>query len=149
MTDRKKEPDRLRRGKDFHRKVQTDWLTMADGKVTVERPLGKPSGRQGRADVFATTEGQNREVAIAEVKASDWDAMTFPAVRRNVRRQARQVWAYVQSQLDLGQDVCPGIVFPHKPQDRERMNLIECLFEEEGISIVWDDEPIEERRKRG
>ncbi|MCK4628302.1 MAG: hypothetical protein KAT56_04825 [Sedimentisphaerales bacterium] len=32
-----------------------------------------------------------------------------------------------------GKDVCPGIIFPKRPKDKKRMELIESLFIEEGI----------------
>ena len=92
-------------------------------------------------------------VAIIEIKNSDWDRMTLDAVRRNVRRQARQLWKYIESQLEgLGGDerkeVCPGIVYPRRPTTPGRLKLIENLLEEEGIPVVWDDESIKERRAR-
>ena len=78
-------------------------------------------------------------------------------VRRNVRRQVRQIWGYIESQIlngehvegGEGKDVCPGIIFPKRPRDKERMKLIEDMFEEEGIPVVWHDESIEERKGRG
>jgi len=45
--------------------------------------------------------GGEKLVAIAEIKASEWDAMTPTAVRRNVKRQARQIWSYIESQLEV------------------------------------------------
>jgi hypothetical protein len=74
--------------------------------------------------------------------------MTDSAVRRNVRRQIRQVWNYIESQLKTKKDVSPGIIFSKQPQDKERMKLIESMFEEEGIPVVWQDETIEERKMR-
>ena len=87
-------------------------------------------------------------VAIAEIKASDWDRMTPQAVRRNVSRQARQLFKYIDSYLNSGKDVSPGIIFSHRPKDPERMKLVEQLFDEEGIPVVWDDESMEELKKR-
>jgi hypothetical protein len=34
------------------------------------------------------------------------------------------------------------------PKDAERMKLIEAMFEEEGIPVVWHDETIEHRKGR-
>jgi len=146
MTNRNEEPERLSRGKKFHDKVQKEWLAEAEGEINEERPVVKPSGRKGRVDVFVETEGGM--VAIAEIKDSDWDAMTGKNLRRNVRRQIRQVWSYIESQLELGHEVSPGIIFSRRPSDPDRLRLIESLFEEEGIPVVWDDESIEERRAR-
>lgn len=90
-------------------------------------------------------------IAIIEIKASNWDRMTEKAVRRNVRRQIKQVWDYIESQIMKGQhvptgegkDVCPGIIFPKRPKDKERKKWIENRFEDEGIVVVWDDEQIQ------
>lgn len=141
------EPSRLLHGKAFHRKMQADWLKTAEGKILVEKGITKSTGRKGRIDIFISDSGDNL-VAVAEVKDSDWDKMTDSAVRRNVRRQIRQVWNYIESQLKTKKDVSPGIIFPKQPKDKERMKLIESMFEEEGIPVVWQDETIEERKAR-
>ena len=145
-----REPRRLREGKAFHKRIQRDWKT-AEGDPQSERRCTKPNGRSGRIDVHVSVD--DNLVAVVEIKNTDWDRMTPDAVRRNVRRQARQIWSYIGSQLDdLGHDprkeVCPGIVFPKRPTVPGRSDLIEKLFEDEGIPVVWDDESIEERRAR-
>ena len=146
MTKRRPEPEPLQRGKRFHKAIQADWGQTAEGHVTIEKSITNPNGRRGRVDVFV--EDESELVAVAEIKASDWDAMTEAAVRRNVRRQIRQVWSYIDSQLDAGKDVSPGIIFPGRPSSPARLETIERLFEDEGIAVVWDDESIEERRAR-
>ncbi len=105
-----KEPTNLRRGKAFHKKIQAEWKTEAEGDVKEEKTITKPSGRKGRIDVHVgTDEGY---VAVVEINASDWDKMTLQALKRNVRRQIRQIWDYINSQLATKTDVCPGVVFP-------------------------------------
>jgi hypothetical protein len=146
MSIRNSEPKPLRRGKEFHRKIQKEWFNNAEGEVTTEKSTIKPSGRKGRVDVFVRSD--ETLVAIAEIKASDWDAMTMTAVRRNVKRQARQIWDYIESRLGLGKDVSPGVIFPKRPKKHDRVNLIEQLFGEEGIPVVWEDESIAERKAR-
>lgn len=146
-TAMSKEPTRLQRGKRFHRQVQEDWRATAEGEIHPERSIVKPSGRRGRVDILVDPD--ESMVAVVEIKASDWDRMAAANVRRNVRRQVRQIWSYIESQLEQGKDVCPGIIFPERPNDLERLELIESLFEEEGIPVVWQDETIEERRNRG
>ena len=140
----KKEPIQLRRGKAFHRKMQADWVETAEGDIRVEKTITKPTGRKGRVDVLADPE--KKMVSVVEVKCSDWDRMTHKALRRNIRRQIRQIWSYIESQLDEGKEVCPGVIFPKRPKSIQRLKLIEELFEEEGIPVVWDDETIEERK---
>jgi len=145
ITDR--EPEQLKRGKAFHKETQTEWIRTAEGEIRVEKDITKPSGRRGRIDIFVNDDGNNL-VAVAEVKGSDWNKMTDSAVRRNVKRQVKQVLDYIESQLAEGKEVSPGIIFPNHPKDASRMALIEGLFEEEGIPVVWQDETIEERRAR-
>ena len=142
----RREPKALRRGREFHRGVQADWLKNAGGEVSVEKPIMKPNGRRGRIDVFVGTGGEL--VAVAEAKASHWDRMTTDALRRNVWRQGTQVWYYIEAQPGEGQEVCPGLVFPRRPRASRRLELIEALFEERGIAVVWEDESVEQRRAR-
>ena len=143
------EPDQLRRGKAFHHGVQADWLANAEGeRVLKEHACTKPNGRGGRMDVFVQVGGDDNLVAIIEVKGSAWERMTVRAVKRNARRQLRQIWAYIDSHLKQGIDVCPGVVFPRRPSDEARAILVESVFEDEGIPVVWGDESIQDRRER-
>jgi hypothetical protein len=146
------EPLRLRRGKAFHKLIQVEWEQEAEGNIHAERRVLKPSGRKGRVDVFVNDDDPKGVVAIVEIKATDWERMKEGNLRRNVRRQIHQIWSYIESQILYGQyvksgegkDVCPGIVFPVRPRQSERMKLIEEMFDKEGISVVWHDETIEE-----
>lgn len=146
MPNKDSEPKllRIRKGKDFHEKVQKVWVEMARAKK--EKPITKPSKKKGRIDIFV--ESDETLVAVVEIKASDWDKMTSISVHRNIKRQARQIWDYIESQLLASKDVSPGIIFPKRPKDSARMKLIEQLFEKEGISVVWEDESITERKAR-
>jgi len=145
-----REPERFVRGKQFHKNLQRDWkngVNRAQGKkVTHEEEITKPSGRKGRIDIFVNAD--DNLMAIVEIKSTDWDKMTLEAVRRNVRRQANQIWDYIESQLEQGKDVSPGIIFPERPKNPERLRLIEALFDERGIPVVWQDESKEERKAR-
>lgn len=150
------EPEPLRRGKAFHRMIQEEWARKADGDVQSERTVLKPSGRRGRVDIFVDDDDPDGCIAIVEIKASDWDRMTDQAVKRNIRRQIRQVWGYIESQILVGeyvstgehQSVSPGMVFPKRPNNPKRLELIEHLFNEEGIAVDWHDESLEECRLR-
>ncbi|MBU0637269.1 MAG: hypothetical protein KKB50_00235 [Planctomycetes bacterium] len=143
---KKSEPQQLRAGRAFHRQVQADWKTQAQGDVEIEKTTKMPASKAGRMDVFVSEDGSEVR-AIVEIKHSDWDKMTPAAVRRNVKRQARQVWRYIESQESLD-GICPGIAFPKRPKDTQQLKQIEELFEEEGIPVVWEDEPVEERKAR-
>ena len=52
MNSKNKEPKRLRQGKEFHKKIQKEWLNSATGEVTLEKYINKPSGRKGRMDIY-------------------------------------------------------------------------------------------------
>ena len=148
MRGKRREPEALRRGKRFHKLVQQEWLATADGKPHPERTVRQVSGRKGRVDILVDEIGEGL-VSVVEIKATDWDRMKTKNIRRNVRRQVRQIWRYVGSQLELrGLSVCPGIIFPKLPVDPARVELIEAMFEEEGIQVVWHDESIEDLRER-
>lgn len=145
--NKNKSPEQLLRGNKFHKEIQENWKKTAEGKVKSERTILKQSGRKGRVDIFVDDEDPEGVIAIVEIKASNWDKMTETAVRRNVRRQIKQIWGYIESQISKGEyvktgegkSVSPGIIFPKRPTDKIRMKLIEDLFEEEGIPVVWED----------
>lgn len=150
------EPTQLRRGKAFHRLIQAEWEKEAEGEITSEKYIVKPNGRRGRIDVFVNDDDPKSSIAIVEVKATNWDKIAEKNVRRNIRRQIRQIWSYIESQIidgkyvadGEGKDVCPGIIFPKRPKNKKRMELIESLFIEEGIPVVWYDESIAEVKAR-
>ena len=87
MSTKNSEPRPLRRGKEFHKKVQKIWFSTANGEVMTEKSMIKSSGRKGRMDIFVKSD--ETLVAVIEIKASEWDAISQTAIRRNVRRQAR------------------------------------------------------------
>jgi hypothetical protein len=140
------EPKHLRHGKEVHKRIQKEWLKSAEGFIISEKAVTKPSGRKGKMDIFVASD--ETLVAVVEIKCSKWDTMTLASVRRNVKRQASQIWDYIESQLDLGKDVSPGVIFPKLPKDTRRMKLVERLFNEEGIAVVWEDETATKRKAR-
>ena len=128
----------------------------AQGIVRCERIVLKTNNKKGRVDIFVDDKDPEGTVAIVEIKASDWDKMTDKAVRRNVRRQIRQIWDYIETQIKgpdyvptgEGKSVCPGIIFPNRPKENKRLKLIETMFFDEGIQVVWNDESLEECKRR-
>lgn len=132
---RVREPRQLRRGKRFHQLIQTEWVRDVTDPVKAEARVRKPSGRPGRVDVFVRDAG--RDVSVVEVKSTNWDRLVDAAAKRTARRQAKQVWEYIRSQLRVGRNVSPGIIFPKRPKSGSRRRLVESLFENEGIAVVW------------
>jgi len=142
-----REPHRLAKGKKFEAEVSKGWRKKG---ANYQKKITKPSGRKGLIDIFvdASDKKDKKLVAVVEIKASDWDSMVLPAVRRNVRRQANQIWDYIDSQIEEWKHVSPGVVFKKRPKDPERLNLIEEMFEEQCIAVSWEDESMEERKAR-
>ena len=145
-TSMANEPARLRRGKNFHLRQQAEWEEVEEGEVSREKRMRDPDGHGGRIDILVD-EGA-AWVSVVEFKSSDWDSMSNEAVGRNVRRQIRQVWRYIESQLNEGWEVCPGVVFEMSPADPERKRTIEEMFDEAGISVVWEGDNLDDRRAR-
>lgn len=141
------EPTILKKGKDFHKLVQMNWSNTAEGCVTTEKTVPKLNKMIGRADIFVEEIGDNI-ISIVEIKNTDWDKIKPENIRRNVKRQARQLWGYIESQTEEGISVSPGIIYPNIPKDPEILRLIESMFESEFIQVVWENESIEQVRQR-
>lgn len=139
---------RLRHGRKFEADITESWEESAQGAIRPQKGIVKPSGRKGYIDLHVSFEDDDTLVAVAEIKASNWDAMTATNLRRNVRRQIRQINSYIDSQLAEGKDVSVGVIFERRPADLDRLATIEAMFDDEGISVAWHDESIDERRNR-
>jgi hypothetical protein len=144
-----REPSILKEGKEFQELVQKEWLATPDaGHVKKERGVDEINGRKGRVDIFVDEIGDNL-VSVVEIKNTDWDKIKPQNIRRNVKRQIRQLWRYISSQNDLcNKEVSPGIIFQKLPQDAEKLKLIESMFNNEWIQVVWHDESIERVKER-
>lgn len=93
------------------------------GSVIAECVCKKPSGRRGFIDMHATSGDDT--TAVVEIKCTDWDRMTSQAVVRNTRRQIKQIWDYILSELADKNQPSPGIVFPTLPRDPDHTVSIE------------------------
>lgn len=144
----RKEPRRLKSGKRFHKRVQNEWLDTAEGKICPEHGIRQTDGRKGRLDILVEDLGDNL-VSVVEIKNTNWDRIRAENIRRNAKRQARQIWRYIDSQMELyGKEVCAGVIFPKLPKKPDRVRLIEDLFHDEQIQVVWQSETIEDLRAR-
>jgi len=142
------EPAILKKGKRFHKRVQIKWVITAGGLIKTEENVPKLDNKKGRADIFVE-EIEDNLVSIVEIKNTDWDKIKIENIRRNVKRQARQIWGYIEFQTDSREvSVSPGIIFPNIPKDPERLKLIESLFDQECVQVVWESESLDEVRKR-
>jgi hypothetical protein len=129
-------------------KIQSEWKKEAQGYIKKEKRCIKPSGRRGRIDIHAQDDENKKLVACVEIKNTNWDKIDKKRISGYVNRQANQVWDYIESELERGKEVSPGIIFPRMPRSKSRLILIEKLFDERGIPVVWMNESIEERKNR-
>lgn len=139
---------RFRKGRKFHLKIQSEWKKEAQGDIKKEKGCIKPSGRRGRIDIHAQDNEDKKLVACVEIKNTNWDKIDKKRIRAYVNKQANQVWDYIESQLKQDKDVSPGIIFPKRPKNPVRLKLVEALFDDRGIPVVWQDESKEDRKTR-
>jgi hypothetical protein len=137
-----REPEILRRGKEFHKKVQQDWeATAKDGAVYPEHTIGlvPTAGRRrrsGRLDIFVDELGDF--VSVVEIKSTDWDAVMPRNRKKLLASHRRQVWRYIERYLDVEQvSVCPGIIYPRAPSTPGLREMIEDYLDDWGLQVVW------------
>ncbi len=140
------EPEILRRGKEFHNKVQADWEKYPkDGHLSNEHSIafghlakGAKHIKRGRLDMFLNELGDF--VTIIEIKSTNWDNIRH--IRKLLASHRRQVWSYISKYLDDdGLNVCAGIIYPSAPKTPDLKDYIRTYFEDDyGIQVVWYDE---------
>jgi hypothetical protein len=140
------EPDNLRRGKEFHREVQRDWMKSArDGKILPEKTillglLGCRRADKGRIDILVDEIAGNEEefVSVVEVKSTDWDRIKPGNITKNLGSHRRQIWRYIEKFIEVDKvDVCPGIIYPDSPKTPGLRERIETYLNDYGIQVVW------------
>mgnify|MGYP005619614107 CR=1 FL=1 len=137
------EPEILRRGKEFHTKVQSDWrLTIKDGHLDKEHTIplvpqaSKVKHIRGRIDMFIDELGSF--VSIIEIKSTEWDKVNPNNISKLLASHRRQIWGYISKYLDVDKiDVCPGIIYPIAPASNNLKERIEEYLNDYGIQVVW------------
>jgi hypothetical protein len=141
------EPDILKQGKAFHRKVQEDWKrTAKDGKIIKEHtiPFHQVSSvlrrkKFGRLDLFVDELGNF--VSVVEIKSTDWDRVKEANRKKLLASHRRQIWRYIKEYVDTKKtDVCPGIIYPHSPSSPGLKEMIENYLNDYGLQVVWYDD---------
>ena len=140
------EPEILWRGKQFHNRVQADWLETAEGSIHREhsiwlskRCVSGSHVRRGRLDIFIDEIGDM--VTVVEIKSTDWDRVKPKNRRRLLSAHRRQVCRYVDEYLTDSKDiVCASIIYPLPPCTNGLRFEIETYLNDEGIQVVWYDE---------
>jgi hypothetical protein len=102
---------------------------------------------------------------VVEIKNSDWDAFDAARVRPNLRRHIRQLQDYLDHYIDnlrhtpneaadpgadparegdrqpLTWDTVIGVLlYPKRPHDPIRAQLVEALALQQALTVVWYDE---------
>ena len=153
------EPENLRRGKEFHREVQRDWMENArDGNILPEETillglLGRRRAAKGRIDILVDeiTGDEKKFVSVVEVKSTDWDRIKPENVTKNLGSHRRQVWKYIDKFIEVDKvDICPGIIYPDSPKTPGLRERIETYLNDYGIQVVWlrDDQVRECQRQQ-
>lgn len=145
---KRREPLQLKRGKEFHRRVQDDWSgTVQEAPVTAEHtvqleflPRRGTRIRRGRIDVFV--DQISDFVTIIEIKGTDWDAVKPRNRRKLLGAHRRQVMKYVDQYLDGRHvSVCAGIIYPRSPVAPGLREQVEQYLNDYGLQVVWYDDP--------
>jgi hypothetical protein len=141
------EPKILQLGKEFHRRVQSDWKRTAEGEIHCEHVIAfgidkkhVAHFRRGRLDIFV--DKVSDFVAVIEIKSTDWEKVKPKNFQKLLSAHSTQVWKYVGKYLDAdGTSVCPGIIYPKAPRSAGLKVQVERHFSDSCIQIVWYDEP--------
>jgi hypothetical protein len=143
------EPEILRRGKAFHKRVQADWSGKVEGASSIpEHSIrivggGRPGSRhrRGRLDIFIDLISDF--VTVVEIKSTDWDQIQPRSRSKLLASHRRQVLRYVDKYLDEDRvSVCAGIIYPAPPADPTVRLLVEEYLNGYALQVVWYDEPI-------
>ena len=125
---------RVKRGRRFEGWERSKWNGPGHEAVETEAPTAW-KGRRGRIDLRLVDEEDGHSVVV-ETKATDWDRMSAHRVRPNALRHARQLWRYIDAELESRQ-VLPALVYPTEPNTPGRKEEIEAILHERSIQVVW------------
>lgn len=137
------EPCALRRSRAFQEVVRRDFAENSKHEdVHFERRVsfaGMPRVRKrsGRMDVFI--DGMGEDIAIYEIKATDWDRIKPANRRRNVYRHWKQLIEYVEKYIEVDGvgGVSLGIIYPAPPKTPGLRAYVEETVEEYGACAYW------------
>ena len=135
------EPQILKRGKEFHKKVQIDWQNSAkNGDVFLEHTISlsylKKVGKTGRVDIFINDIADF--VSVVEIKSTIWDEIKEKNYQKLLSSHRRQVWKYINKYIDVDHiDICPGIIYPVAPLTSGLKSKIENYLNDYGLQVVW------------
>lgn len=141
-------PKQLRRGNAFQEIVQADFITNTQGGG-VEREFHIDFGprsveshhkgnKTGRVDIWIKV-SENDDIAVYEIKATDWDLIAPRNFRRNIYRHQKQLFDYVYKYNFLDNlQVTYGLIYPYPPEGEGLRGKIEKLaMESYHVPVYW------------
>jgi hypothetical protein len=118
--------------------------------------------RNGRVDLLVVPQGGEAAAVVVEIKSTDWDALADHRVRPNLRSHLRQLQRYLDVYVanlqqesrtsgpdhDASGDQPPSrrdsvtgvLLYPRRPNNRSRAQLVEELADREALMVVWYSE---------
>jgi hypothetical protein len=135
----------MRRGRRFHHEVQTAFLLGLTGaSAHPEYHVRLTRTSRGRVDLHVLPEVGERYVVVIEIKSTDWDALREHRVRPNLRSHIRQLQGYLDRYVDdmgTAWDSVTGVLlYPRRPTNTARLQLIDDITSREAIMVAWYDE---------
>jgi hypothetical protein len=147
----------LRRGQRLHQQVQHDFLAgLLGAHAKPEHNLTLAHGRRGRVDLLVLPQGDHRLAVIVEIKSTDWDKRLPHNVRPLIRSHIRQLQNYLDVYVEqigaqpaaAAPEGTPGdwdsvagvLVYPRRPTEEWRTQMIDELTQREALMVVWLDE---------
>jgi hypothetical protein len=151
------------RGQKFHTDVQSAFVAgLLGAAATPEETITVSRTRNGRVDLLVVPQGGEAAAVVVEIKSTDWDALADHRVRPNLRSHLRQLQRYLdvyvaelrQEPRTSDPDHDPGdahpssrwdsvigvLLYPRRPNDPSRAQLVEELADREALMVVWYSE---------
>jgi hypothetical protein len=148
----------MRRGRRFHHQVQAGFLLgLTGGSAYPEHHVRLTRTSRGRVDLHVEPDVGERYVVVIEIKSTDWDALPEHRVRPNLRSHIRQLQGYLDRYVDdIGtasdhddhragsrgawDSVTGVLLYPRRPTNAARLQLIDDLTRREAIMVAWYNE---------
>jgi hypothetical protein len=145
----------LRRGRRFHHQVQTTFLLgLASATAHPEHHVTLGRTSRGRVDLHVVPDLGEHYAVVVEIKSTDWDTLPEHRVRPNLRAHLRQLQRYLDRYIDdmhhaddrsagntgAWDSVSGVLLYPRRPINLARLQLIDELTSREAIMVAWYDE---------
>ena len=133
------EPKKFQRGRKYEALEKSEWVNL-DGNCEAyfEKSVPLISGRGGRIDVLI--DEKNGNYTIIEIKSTNWEKIMPHRIRPNVLRHIQQIIGYWDYFDGNNKPVCLAICYPSAPKQISTRRIIEEIFLNKGIQIVWTKE---------